>query len=439
MPDALTPETMSPGLLKVVERARTEPEGRFHALAHLIDVPALMRAYRRMRKDAAVGVDGVTKEQYGQALEDNLRDLHERMVTKRYRHQPIRRVHIPKDNGKTRPIGISAFEDKLVQDAVREVLEAIYEQDFLDCSHGFRPRRSAHDAIRALDRVVHQGKVSWILEADIVSFFDSVDRKMLKEMLQIRVADGSLLRLIGKCLHVGVLDGADYAEPETGTAQGSVLSPMLGNIYLHYVLDVWFEREVKPRLRGEAHLVRYADDFVITFERKDDAERVLEVLGKRMGRFGLTLHPDKTRLLPFRRPPAGQTSGKGPATFDFLGFTLYWRRTRSGRWGMACKTRQARLRRAIQNVADWCRRHRHLPVKVQHAALTRRIQGHFNYFGVNGNSRSLSLLVEEARRAWYKWLRRRSQQAHLNWEKFGALLKRLPLPRPCISVRIWGT
>lgn len=439
MPDALTPETMSPGLLKVVERARTEPEGRFHSLAHLIDVPALMRAYRRMRKDAAVGVDGVTKEQYGQALEDNLRDLHERMVTKRYRHQPIRRVHIPKDNGKTRPIGISAFEDKLVQDAVREVLEAIYEQDFLDCSHGFRPHRSAHDAIRALDRVVHHGKVGWILEADIVSFFDSVDRTRLKELLQIRVADGSLLRLIGKCLHVGVLDGADYAEPETGTAQGSVLSPMLGNIYLHYVLDVWFEREVKPRLRGEAHLVRYADDFVITFEHQDDAKRVMGVLDKRMGRFGLTLHPDKTRLLPFRRPPAGQASGKGPATFDFLGFTLYWRRTRSGRWGMTCKTRQARLRRAIQNVADWCRRHRHLPVKVQHAALTRRIQGHFNYFGVNGNSRSLSLLVEEARRAWYKWLRRRSQQAHLNWEKFGALLKRLPLPRPCITVRIWGT
>jgi group II intron reverse transcriptase/maturase len=398
-----------------------------------------MRAYRRMRKDAAVGVDGVTKEQYGQALEDNLRDLHERMVAKRYRHQPIRRVRIPKDNGKTRPIGISAFEDKLVQDVVREVLEAIYEQDFLDCSHGFRPHRSAHDAIRALDRVVHQGKVGWILEADIVSFFDSISRKMLRELLQIRVADGSLLRLIGKCLHVGVLDGADYAEPETGTAQGSVLSPMLGNIYLHYVLDVWFEREVKPRLRGEAHLVRYADDFVITFEHKDDAERVMGVLGKRMGRFGLTLHPDKTRLLPFRRPPAGQTSGKGPATFDFLGFTLYWRRTRSGRWGMACKTRQARLRRAIQNVADWCRRHRHLPVKEQHAALTRRIQGHFNYFGVNGNSRSLSLLVEEARRAWYKWLRRRSQQAHLTWEKFGALLKRLPLPRPRITVRIWGT
>lgn len=439
MPDALTLETMSPGLLKVVERAKTEPEGRFHSLAHLLDVPALMRAYRRMRKDAAVGVDGVTKEQYGQDLEGNLRGLHERLVSKRFRHQPIRRVHIPKDNGKTRPIGISAFEDKLVQDAVREVLEAVYEQDFLDCSHGFRPCRRAHDAIRALDRVVHQGRVSWILEADIVSFFDSLDRNKLKELLQIRVADGSLLRLIGKCLHVGVLDGEAYAEPETGTAQGSVLSPMLGNVYLHYALDLWFEREVKPRLRGEAHLVRYADDFVMTFERQDDAERVMDVLGKRMGRFGLTLHPDKTRLLPFRRPPAGQTGGKGPATFDFLGFTLHWRRARSGRWGMMCKTRSARLRRSVQAIADWCRRHRHLPVKEQHTALRRRIQGHFNYFGISGNFRSLLLLVEEAKRAWYKWLRRRSQQAHLNWEQFGAMLKRLPLPRPRITVRIWGT
>ena len=260
MPDASTLEDMSPKRLKVVERAKREPEGRFHSLAHLIDVSALMRADKRMRNDAAVGVDGVTKEQYGQALEDNLRSLHERLVSKQYRHQPIRRVHIPKERGKTRPIGISAYEDKLVQDALREVLEAIYEQDFLECSYGFRPGRGAHDAIRALDRIAHQGKVSWILEADVVSFFDSLDRTQLKEMLQIRVADGSLMRLIGKCLHVGVLDGSEYAEPDTGAAQGSVLSPILGNIYLHYVLDLWFERDVKPRLRGEAHLVRYADD-----------------------------------------------------------------------------------------------------------------------------------------------------------------------------------
>jgi len=260
MANASTLGSMSPELLRVVERAQREPEGRFHSLAHLIDVPALRRAYERMRKDAAVGVDGTTKEQYGQDLEVRLEDLHARLRSKRYRHQPIRRVHIPKGQGKTRPIGISAFEDKLVQDAVREVLEAIYEQDFLDCSYGFRPGRSAHDAVRTLDRIVHRGEVGWILEADIVSFFDSVIRSALVEMLQTRVADGSLLRLIGKCLHVGVLDGAEFTRPEVGTAQGSVLSPLLGNVYLHYVLDLWFETEVKPRLRGRATLIRYCDD-----------------------------------------------------------------------------------------------------------------------------------------------------------------------------------
>ncbi len=438
MANASTVENLSLELLKVVERAQREPEGRFHSLAHLIDVPALERAYRRMRKDAAVGVDGVTKEQYGQDLEANLQDLHARMKAKRYRHQPIRRVHIPKAGGKTRPIGISAFEDKLVQDTVREVLEAIYEQDFLDCSYGFRPKRRAHDAIRTLDRIVHRGEVSWILEADIVSFFDSLDRKRLKEMLGVRVADESLLRLIGKCLRVGVLDGVELSTSESGTAQGSVLSPLLGNVYLHYVLDLWFERDVKPRLRGRATLIRYADDFVIGFEQEDDARRVMAELGKRLERFELVLHPDKTRLLPFRRPPAGQKGGKGPATFDFVGFTLYWARTRKGRWGMSCKTRSASLRRVIQSVYDWCRRHRHLSIKAQHAALTRRIQGHFNYFGVSGNSRSLQLVIVQAKRIWYKWLCRRSQRKRLNWERFADLLRDFPLPRPRITVRIWG-
>jgi RNA-directed DNA polymerase len=360
------------------------------------------------------------------------------MKSKRYRHQALRRGRVPKGKGQWRPIGISVFEDKLVQDAVREVLEAVYEQDFLDCSYGFRPKRSAHEAVRALDRAVHRGKVSWILEADIASFFDSLDRTKLKEMLQIRIADGSLLRLIGKCLHVGVLDGEEYSEPERGTTQGSVLSPLLGNVYLHYVLDVWFEREVKPRLRGEATLIRYADDFIIGFEHHDDAERVIAVLSKRFERHGLTLHPDKTRLIAFTRPPASQRGGKGPGTFDFLGFTFYWGRTRRGRWMMWCRTRHARLRRSLQSVAEWCRRYRHLSVQAQHAALTRRLVGHFNYFGVNGNFRSLACLVEETKRAWFKWLRRRSQRTRLNWERFERLLERYPLPRPRIMVRLWG-
>src|SRR5712691_1768977 len=233
MANASTLDDMSPGLLKGVERAKREPEARFHSLAQVIDVPALERAYRYQRSEAAVGVDGVTKEEYGQDLEANLQDLHTRLKAQRYRHQPIRRVHIPKGQGKTRPIGISAFEDKVVQDAVREVLEVIYEQDFLECSYGFRPGRSAHDAVRTLDQIVHRGEVEWILEADIVSFFDSLDRTELKKMLAVRVADGSLLRLIGTCVHVGVLDGEALSEPEMGTTQGSVRSLLLGNVSLH--------------------------------------------------------------------------------------------------------------------------------------------------------------------------------------------------------------
>lgn len=429
---------MSPQLQKVVERAQREPDGQFHSLAHLIDGLALHRAYTRLRPDAAVGIDGATVADYGQDLTRKLRDLHERLKAMRWRHQPIRRVHIPKAPGKTRPIGISAVEDKIVQTAVREVLEAVYEQDFLDCSYGFRPGRSAHDAIRTLSRTVHQGDVNWIVEADIQSYFDSIDRKKMIEMLRERVPDGSLLRLISKCLHAGVLDGETFVTPETGTAQGSVLSPLLGNVYLHHVLDRWFESEVKPRLKGKATLIRYADDFVILFERRDDAERMMAVLAKRFQRYGLTLHPDKTRLVDWRRPPHSQRTGSGPTTFDFLGFTLYWRRSRWGRWIMACKTRRERLRRAIQSVREWCRVHRHLDLAVQHQTLCRKLQGHINYFGVNGNSRSLGILIEYAARTWHCWLNRRSQRSRLNWQRFRSLLGTYPLPRPRIAVSIWG-
>jgi group II intron reverse transcriptase/maturase len=346
-------------------------------------------------------------------------------------------VHIPKEKGATRPIGISSTEDKVVQGAIREVLEAVYEPMFYDGSYGFRPERSAHDALRALDRVLMRGEANWILEADIVSFFDSIVRKMLMEMLRERVADESLLRLVGKCLHVGILDGGEYSEPTEGTAQGSSLSPLLGNIYLHYVLDLWFERDVLPRMQGKAHLIRYADDFVIGFEREDDAKRVMGALGQRFERYGLRLHPDKTRLLPFRRPDRDASGGKGPATFDLLGFTLYWRRTRTGAWRPSFKTRTVRLRRAITAVADWCRSHRHDSVKEQHAALTRRIVGHFNYFGVNGNLHSLRILVWQAERTWRKWLSRRGQRTPLSWKRFKDVLRVFPLPEPKIRVQLW--
>ena len=439
MTDASTSFDMSTELQKVAERAKREPDAKFHSLAHLIDVDLLRRAFARVRKDAAVGVDGITKEQFGQELLKNLLELHGRMKAKRYRHQPIRRVHIPKESGKSRPIGISTTEDKVVQNALRAVLEAIYEQDFLPCSYGFRPGRSAHDAVRALTRAVDEGEANFILEIDIASFFDSLVRAQLVEMLRRRVADGSMLRLIGKCLHVGVLDGEEFSTPDEGTVQGSTLSPLLGNVYLHYVLDLWFAEQVKPRLRGKAVLVRYADDGVFGFERQDDAEGVKAMLEERLAEYGLSLNLEKTRLLDFRQPRKSQGGGKGPSTFDFLGFTWYWRRTRRGDWSVACKTRRARLTRAIRNVYGWCRRHRHLTIKEQHAALMKRVSGHYNYFGVSGNLRCLKAVAQHVPRAWHKWLNRRSQRARLTWERFADLLRDFPLPTPRIVVKIWGS
>ena len=438
MREAKTSESMSPGLQRVMERARRNPQERQFALAYLIDVEALRRSYHRLRNKAAAGVDGVTKAEYGRDLEANLQDLHSRLKAMKYRHQPIRRVHIFKDKSRTRPIGIPATEDKIVQDALRDILEAIYEQDFLDCSHGFRPGRKPHDALKVLNRAGRKGEANVILEADIVSYFDSIDRQMLSEMLQERIADKSFMRLVGKCLRVGVLDGEEFSRPDEGTVQGSVLSPILGNIYLHNALDKWFEEKIKPRLKGKATLIRYADDLLVAFELREDAERVMAVLGKRLGRFKLSLHPDKTRLIDFRRPPWSQTGGKGPDTFDFLGFTVYWRRNRQGRgWHVSWRTRKARLRRAINTAHELCRRQRHMPVPVQHQALRRRIQGHFNYFGVNDNQRSLATLSYHVRRSWHKWLNRRSQRSRLNWKRFEDLMRDFPFPSPKVYVNLW--
>jgi RNA-directed DNA polymerase len=437
MTGAWTSESMSPQLLKVATRAKRDHAAQFHSLAHLIDVSALQRAYDSLRANAAVGVDGMTKECYGQDLQANLADLHERLRGKRYRHQPIKRVHIPKGNGKTRPLGISALEDKIVQAALRELLEAVYEQDFLDCSYGFRPGRSAHDAIRVFHDVAMAGEVNWVVEADIASFFDQIPRQQLLDLIAERIPDGSIRRLVGKCLHVGVLDGEELTKSDAGTAQGSVLSPLLANVYLHHVLDLWFERDVKPRMRGAAKLIRYADDFILCFEHERDARRVLEVLPKRMAKYGLTLHPDKTRLVPFRRPPYAQQKGKGPGTFDFLGFTLFWRRSRNGGWVAGCKTRRSRISRAIKAAQAWCRWNRHKPIAEQHAGLCRRLRGHIRYFGVNGNSRSLASVVHHVRRAWHKWLNRRSERNRLTWERYVDLLRDFPLPRALICVQIW--
>jgi len=291
--------------------------------------------------------------------------------------------------------------------------------------------------MRTLNQALFRGEVHGIVEADIASFFDSLDRSQLLEMVRQRIPDGSIHRLIGKCLQVGILEGEEYTTPERGTTQGSVLSPLLGNIYLHYALDTWFEDEIRPRLGGKACLVRYADDYVLGFERQDDAQRVMAVLGSRLARFGLQLQTEKTRLICFQRPSRTQSKDKGPGTFDFLGFTWYWQRSRKGPWVPRCKTRTPRLQRAMRRVSAWCRDHRRQSIPAQHAALGRRLQGHFNYFGVNGNFRSLVLLVDHAERVWYKWLCRRSQRTRLTWERFKDLLRDYPLPEPRIKVHLW--
>ncbi len=429
---------MSPGLVRVAEAARRD-SGKLLSLAHHLNVEALRRAYHRTRANAAVGVDGVTKEEYGKDLEANLQDLHRRLKSMKYRHQPIRRVNIDKGGGKTRPIGISTLEDKIVQDSLRELLEAVYEQDFLDCSYGFRPGRSAHDALSALDGAVHRGEVNVVLEADIVSFFDRIDRKKLKQVLEQRLSDKSLMRLLGKCLHVGVLDGGVLTSAKSGTVQGSTLSPLLANVYLHHVLDTWFEDEVKPALKGRAILVRYCDDFVIGLQRPEEAGHMMTLLGQRLAAWGLELHPDKSRLVDFRRPPNNRRGGKGPGSFDFLGFTHYWRRSRQGRWYMATKTARSRLRRAITAVYDWCQRHRHQSIPAQHKALRRKLNGHYNYFNVRGNTRAVGRVTFHARRAWFKWLQRRSQRSRLNWDRFNDLLRDFPLSAPRVEKSLWVT
>ena len=433
----MTSPKSSTKLIEVAERAKRDPGGQFFALAYLIDLETLKTSFSRIKKKAAPGIDGITKAEYASNLEQNLRDLYERMRGGRYRHQPIKRVHIPKSKGKTRPIGISTIEDKIVQGALQIVLEPVFENTFLECSMGFRRGRSQHQALKAIREVAQGNRMNWVLEIDIESFFDSINRKKLLEMLQVRVPDGSIKRLVGKCLKVGVLDGEDWSTPEEGTTQGSRISPLLGNIYLHYALDLWFEKIVRPRLRGQASLIRFADDAIIGFESKEDALKVKGVLGKRLDKFDLQLHPEKTRLIEFRRPQQGERPVERPGTFDFLGFTAHWKRSRKGGWNLMFKTKKQSRSKFLREIQDWCRRHRHESIPTQHKALVSRVRGHFQYFGVNGNTRSLLSVKYRVERIWKKWLNRRSQRSRLNWERFGDLLKDFPMPPIRVYKQIW--
>jgi group II intron reverse transcriptase/maturase len=393
----------------------------------------LQEAYRRTRKDGPVGVDGVTAVQYEAELEANLKSLLERFKSGRYRAPAVRRVHIPKPGKakKTRPIGIPTLEDKILQRAVLMVLEPILEQDFLDCSYGFRPGRSAHQALEALWRGLMPMGGGWIIDLDIQSFFDDVDWDHLRNFLDLRVRDGVIRRAIGKWLNAGVMESGQVSHPERGTPQGGVVSPVLSNLYLHEVLDVWFEHEVRPRLRGRAFQVRFADDAALVFEREEDARRVMAVLAKRFARYGLCLHPEKTRLVDFRSPlRAGQGSSQRERSFVLLGFTHFWGRSRKGRWAVQRKTASDRFTRSLREIGHWCRAHRHWPVADQQAALSRKLQGHYAYYGITGNMPALARFFYEVWRQWRKWLDRRSWHTRTSWVKLSRLSECYPLPTP---------
>jgi len=427
---------ISTKLQRIAKLAKEAPTMAFRTLAHNIDIEWLHEAYRRTRKGGAAGVDEQTANDYATDLEGNLRSLLERAKSGTYRAPPVRRVHIPKGDGsETRPIGIPTFEDKVLQRAVAMVLEAVYEQDFLDCSYGFRPRRSAHQALEGFQHQASWWRGGWVVELDIRKFFDSMDHGMLREILRHRVRDGVLLRLIGKWLKAGVLEGGELSYPDAGTPQGGVISPLLANIFLHEVLDKWFHDVVVPRLSRTARLFRYADDAVLLFDTRADAERVLQVLPKRFGRFGLVLHPSKTRLVEFRRPDLYSSKGepKGPETFDLLGFTHYWGKSLSGKWVVKRKTAKDRFRRALKRINDWCRRHRHDDIREQCRALGEKLRGHYGYYGIHGNAKALVVYLFRVKEKWMKWLGRRSQSGKMNWDRLDGLLRRYPLPAPRIT------
>jgi group II intron reverse transcriptase/maturase len=429
---------------RIAELTQRSSEVGFFSLAHHLDLTWLEVAYDRTRKDGCAGIDDVTGKEYAENLQDNLCNLLGRLKSGTYKAPPVKRKHIPKGtSGETRPIGVPTFEDKILQRAVVMLMEPIYERDFYDGSFGFRPNRSAHQAIEAVWKTTMELSGGWVLEVDIRKFFDTLDHKHLQEFVSLRVRDGVIRRLIGKWLKAGVMEDGELTFSKTGSPQGGVISPLLANIYLHYVLDEWYEEQVKPLMRGKSRLIRFADDFVVVFQYKHDAERVMAVIPKRFEKYGITAHPEKTKLIDFRSPnhyerrrdekSQGDGNGVGkPATFDLLGFTHYWGKTLKGGMAVKRKTMKSRIDRSVQRVDQWCRMNRHKPVMEQWKKLCEKVRGHYGYYGITGNSRSLGNFLNQVHRSWQRWLNRRNSRGKFTWEKFNLLLSRYTLPAPRI-------
>ncbi len=403
----------------------------FTTLAHHLNVEFLGEAYKLTRKDAAPGIDRVTAEEYALNLKGNLRELHTLLKGGHYYAPPVNRVWIPKDDGEKRPLGLPTFEDKIVQRSVTMLLEAVYEGDFYDFSYGFRRGHSQHQALSELRQRCMEGSIGWIVDADVKGYFENIEHGKLLEVIRRRVNDGGIIRLIGKWLNAGVMEGETLSYPEKGTPQGGVISPMLANIFLHHVLDEWYVNEAKPGMKGQSFLIRFADDFLIGCEHESEAQWVMMALSERLQQYGLTVHPTKTKLVKFRRLDSKSGSSEN-GSFDFLGFTHYWAKSRWGYWVIKRETAKKRLRRALKRVWEWCRENRHEPLKEQYRILSLKLKGHYQYYGIRCNYRKLMLLYQHVRKAWRFWLSRRSHKGLVNWESFQKLEQLFPLPKPRI-------
>jgi len=427
-------------LALISQRARREPRCRFTSLAHLLDEGFLRDCYFKLGRERASGIDGVTWREYGERLDENLKDLVARMKAKRYRPQPAKRVYIPKDEHSKRPLGLPAVEDKIVQKGIARILEAIYEADFLDCSYGFRPKRSCHQALKVVDKTIMSKPVNHINEADIKGFFDNVSHSWMMEFLQVRIGDPSFLLLIRRFLKAGYIDADMLVATERGTPQGGNLSPVLSNIFLHYVLDLWFEKIVKPQAMGICHLVRYADDFICMVQYADDAQNIKRALQERFARFELELHPDKTGVISFGRYERenAKRQKRKANTFDFLGFTHFCERSRRGKFMVGRKTSRKKFRKSLRELTKWLKAIRNYrKVKEWWPTLESKLRGHYQYYGVSGNTRALGRFYDRTIRLVRKWLNRRSQRKSFSWAGFREYLKHYPLPRPRITHNLY--
>ena len=425
---------------QIAAKARADKKLKFNSLIHHLNEELLCRLAFELKADKATGIDHVSVPEYFGNLKENVEGLVVRMKAKSYRPKPVRRVYIPKPGkDEKRPLGIPATEDKLVQLGLKHLLEAIYEADFLDCSHGFRPERSCHTAIDKLNKSLMTKPVNYVVEVDIRKFFDNVNHYWLLRCLEERINDPNLLWLVRQFLKGGVMEDGVYTDSESGTPQGGIVSPLLANIYLHYVLDLWFDRKFKKSSKSYMEIVRYCDDFVVLFERQNDAIRFLDELKERLAKFGLQVAEDKTRLLEFGRKAyyRSRTSDTKANSFNFLGFTHYWKSSRQGKFIMGHKTSKDNLRRKLSDMKSWIKAMRTKPQILWFDTLKRKLSGHYNYFGISGNYRCLCQYYTQVVRLLYKWLNRRSQKRSFNWQEFHGFLQMNPLPQPRIMVDIY--